>query len=304
MKLTNLISAAVVLAVLTASTGPVDAQLDLGGVVQRAAESETKHQVDRLTRKAVRCAFDNMKCIEKAKKKGKPVVLTDENGEIMTDDEGNPITDPSQIGGKPPGLSSGGTGSSFVAGSRVLFEKDFATVPSGGFPDDLELIQGQMRVVEWNGESYLRTEEKYSRMAVTLPEELPHAFTVEFDLFEGTAGGDGINIALVEPPRFDFAWHHYYDHNYLNVGHRKTVGLWAPKGEKIVAVEESRPSESIVPIKIRVEGDQLAMYVGSRQVVTNPNASLGRSDRIYFFLDSLPPDNLTYIGNIRVAAVE
>jgi len=58
-----------------------------------------------------------------------------------------------------------------------------------------------------------------------------------------------------------------------------------------------------VPVKIRVEGDAVEMYVGNRQVVKT-TADLGRSDRIYFFLDALPPDNLTYIGNIRVAAVE
>ena len=60
----------------------------------------------------------------------------------------------------------------------------------------------------------------------------------------------------------------------------------------------------IVPVKIMVEADQLKMYVGERKIAETSRVSLGRSDKIYFFLDSLPPDNLTYIGNIRIAAIE
>ena len=161
-----------------------------------------------------------------------------------------------------------------------------------------------MRVVEWNGQGYLRTEDKYSRMAVPLPEILPNEFTLEFDLFEGTEGGDGVSIALVEPPRFDFAWSQYYDHNYLNVGHRQTAGLWAPQAKQLMVSEDARPSQSVVPIKVMVQGEELRMYVGDRRVAQSSTASLGRSERIYFFLDSLPPASLTYIGNIRIAEIE
>lgn len=296
MKISRLDSVLAVLVILLLPTG-AEAQLDIGGAVKRGAEYEANRQAQKLGRDAVRCTVDNLKCIKKAEKKGKEVVLVDENGD--------PISDPDGESGKPPGLSSpDSSGYDFEPGTRVLFEEDFAGASQGEFPGNLEQIQGTMRVVEWNGESYLRAEEKYSRMAVPLPERLPEAFTLEFDLFEGTEGGEGVSIALVEPSRFDFAWSHYYDDNYLNVGNRKTVGLWAPRSEMITTVEESRPSESIVPVKIMVHGDQVKMYVGERQVASLSEASLGRSDKIYFFLDSLPPDNLTYIGNIRVAAIE
>ncbi len=284
-------------------SSPASAQLDLGGVIQRAAESETKQQVDRMTRKAVRCAFNNAKCIEKAKKKGKPVVLTDENGQVMTDDQGNPITDPAELGGKPPGLSSGTTGSDFVPGSRVLFEKNFAEDSAGSFPTDLEQIDGRLAVIEWNGQSYLRAEDEYGRVALPLEERLPQDFTLEFDLFEGTGGRDGVSIAMVEPSTFGYGWTNEYGQDYLNIGHQKTVGIWGPAARKIVAKDEARPSERVVPVKIRVEGEQVEMYVGNQQVV-RADADLGRSDKIYLFLDALPPDNLTYIANIRVAAIE
>ena len=303
----KLLKLSIVLAVTTVLNLPDSAfaQLNIEGAIKRGLENETNRQAEKLARGAVRCAFDNLKCIKKANKKGKPVVLTDENGQILTDDEGNPITDPSQLGGKPPGLSSSSSsGYDFKPGTRVLFEQDFAAGADGEFPPELEQIQGQMRVVEWNGQSYLRAEEKYSRMAVPLPETLPDAFTLEFDLYEGTGGGDGVSIALVEPSRFDFAWSHYYDHDYFNIGHRQTAGIWAPQGQKISIAEDQRPSERVVPVRIMVAGAQAKMYIGKNRVAAVSDISLGRSDRIYFFLESQPPENLTYVGNIRVAAIE
>ena len=53
-----------------------------------------------------------------------------------------------------------------------------------------------------------------------------------------------------------------------------------------------------------VQGEDCKVYVGDRRVAHHTDADLGRSDKIYFFLDSLPPENLTYIGNIRIAAIE
>lgn len=273
------------------------AQLDITGAVKRGAEYEANRQAHKLGRNAVRCAVDNLKCIKKAEKKGKEVILTDEDG--------NPISDPNETTGKPPGLSaSTRSGSDFEPGTRVLFEEDFAAASIGGFPADLEEIQGKMSVVEWNGQRYLRNEEVYSRMALSLPEGLPEAFTMEFDLFEGTKGGEGVSIALVAPSRFDTSWMHDYDHNYMNIGHQQTAGLWGPESRKIIAIQETRPSNGIVPVKIMIDGERFEMYIGDRQVAETSDASLGRSNKIYFFLDSLPPENLTYIGNIRIAAIE
>ena len=304
MRQHELVSTLLVILVLVICSGPVSAQFNLGDVVERAAKDETKRQVDKMTRNAVRCAFDNMKCIEKANKKGKPVVLTDEDGNILTDEEGNPISDPAELGGKPPGLSSGGSSSSFMPGTGVLFEKDFAEDPAGAFPADIEQIDGRMAVIEWNGQSYLRTEDEFGRIALPLDEPLPDDFTLEFDLFEGTAGRDGIAIALVEPSNFGFGWTDEYDRDYMNIGHSKTVGVWGPKARKKFAADEARPSQRIVPVKIRVEGHQVQMFVGNRQVVNVADADFGRSDKIYFFLDAQPPENLTYLGRIRVAAIE
>ena len=192
------------LAILAAPEG-ASAQLDITGALKRGAESEANRQADKLGREAVRCAVDNLKCIKKAEKKGKDVVLVDENGDPIEESDGG--------GGKPPGLSSSGSPSSdFQPGTRVIFEEDFTTT-IGEFPGSLDPIQGQMRVVEWNGVTYLRTEDKYSRMAIPLPETLPEDFTMEFDLFEGTNGGNGVSVALTDPERYDFAWAEYYDYH-------------------------------------------------------------------------------------------
>jgi hypothetical protein len=62
-------------------------------------------QVEGLLRHAVRCTFDDSKCIAAAKAQKEPVVLTDKEGTVLTDQDGKPITDPED----PPAQTSPGT---------------------------------------------------------------------------------------------------------------------------------------------------------------------------------------------------
>ncbi len=84
----------------------------------------------------------------------------------------------------------------FVPGERILFADDFAADRVGNFPKRLEMLVGNMEIVDAKGTRYLRATSN-SKFAVNLPETLPQRFTMEFDLtmpWEGMivyAGPDG-----------------------------------------------------------------------------------------------------------------
>ncbi|UCG76108.1 MAG: OmpA family protein [Gemmatimonadota bacterium] len=308
-------------AVVAALAGPTTAAAQIPGArdIKRAAEEGAKRaamsEVEQLAAEAVHCVFDNFECIRKAEEDGEPVVLTDREGQILTDEAGNPITDPSQLpgGGAAAGVPGPGgdrpavpgeTASTydFQPGDRELYVADFAADNLGDFPRGLELVEGNLQVIEWQGRRFLQTDSKYSAFAVPLPETLPDQFTIEFDLYDA-AGHYGVGIALSDPPNRGFVWSAYYDAQVLRAGHQHGSGVWTGRNnEKVSTTVDMSSAEGIVPVRIMVDGAHAKMFIGEKRVANVPQADLPRSDKVFFFMQSLPPDKLTYIADIRVAA--
>jgi outer membrane protein OmpA-like peptidoglycan-associated protein len=293
------------LAVLGGLVLPATAVAQIPREVRRAAEDAAKREIlnktEELAAGAVRCVFNNFECIRKAKEDGERVVLTDEEGTLLADEEGNPITDPSQL---PPGSVPGGVASTydFEAGDRELFVSDFSGDNLGDFPRSLELVEGNMQVIEWQGRRFLQTNSKYNGFAVPLPATLPEQFTIEFDLYD-PAGFYGVGIALSEPPNRGFTWSTYYDHHVFRAGHQHGSGVWTGRNNQQVATAvDMRSSEEIVPVRIMVDGAHAKMFIGENRVANVPQANLPRSEKIHYSVWSRPPDKLTYIGDIRIAA--
>ena len=284
---------------------------DLKKTADEAAKREILNKTEELAAGAVRCVFSNFECIRKAKEDGEPVVLTDEEGTLLADEEGNPITDPSQLppgsvpgpGGDQPAVP-GGVASTydFEPGDRELFVSDFSGENPGDFPRGLELVEGNMQVIEWQGRRFLQTNSKYNGFAVPLPETLPEQFTIEFDLYDA-AGTYGVGIALSDPPNRGFTWSAYYDAHVFRAGHPHGSGVWTgSRNEQVATTVDMRSAEEIVPVRIMVDGAHAKMFIGENRVANVPQANLPRSDKVYFFIWSLPPDKLTYIADIRIAA--
>jgi outer membrane protein OmpA-like peptidoglycan-associated protein len=284
---------------------------DLGRAAEEGAKRAAESEIEKAAGDAVRCVFNNLECIKKAEDEGEPVVLTDEDGTILTDEEGQPISDPSQLpggsvpgpGGDQPGVP-GGIASTydFEPGERELVFEDFSSDNQGDFPRGLELVEGNMQVIEWQDRRFIQTNSKYSGFAVPLPETLPEQFTIEFDLYDA-AGHYGVGIALSDPETRGFAWSAYYDFQVFRAGHQHGSGVWTGKrNEQVATTVDMRSAEEIVPVRIMVDGAHAKMFIGENRVANVPQANLPRTDKIYFFTSSLPPDKLTYIANIRIAA--
>ena len=296
----------VVLATVLATADVVSAQIPGADRIRRTAsdavEREILNEVDDLATNATRCVFDNLDCIRTANEAGEPVVLTDEEGTLLTDEEGNLITDPDQLPEEEPAEPV--SDFEFEPGERLLFASDFTVDNLGDFPRGLEFIQGNMQVVEWQGQRWLQADSKESRFAVELPETLPEQFTIEFEMYDASnsTGSRGIGLATKEPPNFGWAWGQYYEGHYFMAGHYQGSGVWAKEGGKVSVMADDRPSEGLVPIRIMVDDAHVKMFIDRTRVANVPTAQIARTEKLYFFLEPRAPDNRVFIGNIRVAA--
>jgi outer membrane protein OmpA-like peptidoglycan-associated protein len=290
-------------AALAASTATADAQV--WDRAKKAVEDETADQVDRMLRDAVRCAFDDLECIERAEEDGETVVLTDEDGEVLEDEDGEPITDRGQL---PPGkrgetaapAGDADAGFDFEAGTRTIFAADFASDNLGDFPRNLEFIEGNLEVVDWNGSRWLRARSS-SAFSISLGEELPERFTVEFDLHVPGSITNGVSIMTTDESRLSG---HYYEHNYFRIGHRHVTGVVAggrSDGAPTSTSEADAMHDGVATARIMVDGSYAKVYVDRTRVANVPNADLPRDDRLWFFVPG-SEEAPTYIGALRVAA--
>ena len=147
-----------------------------------------------------------MRSPKRAKAKGKKVVLTDEEGKVLPPDEqpaDSPARKPAITTEAPAAAGRPGEGAwsnyDFVPGERVLWAESFANDRVGNFPQRLELINGNMEVVEWKGARWLRvtSEGESNTFVISLPEKLPQRFTMEFDM---AIPWDGVGIYSADAP--------------------------------------------------------------------------------------------------------
>lgn len=269
---------------------PTPAAGQLGGLkkkierkVDRAVDREVDEALDK-TENEIRCTAGDSDCIEQAKKDGKQVVVVDQDGEVV-DAEGADAV----VAAKP------GEGVwanyDFVPGNRILFAEDFSADRVGDFPKRLEFVKGNMEIVEWQGGRYLRSNAA-SIVNITLPEQLPDRFTIEFDINTGAVHMK--NVLLTSPLEGSLS---SYPGSYFQM--TSSVGV-AGKGPDSTT-HTFRLRDELTPVRIHVDGNYAKMYVNEQRVANIPNASLPRTNTLQFHLVG-SARRPTYLGNIRVAA--
>lgn len=175
----------------------------------------------------------------------------------------------------------------FVPGERVLFADDFSRDRVGNFPQRLEFKSGNMEVVEWSGTRWLRAED--GEFFVNLPEPLPERFTLEFDL---AGAGNAMEISFVSGSS--------------GQDRRIEIGTWFARlrsgsidGQGELGADTK---ETPVRIRISVDGNYLKLYANEKRALNVPNANLGRSGRIFFFLNGWSAEQPRMIADLRIAA--
>lgn len=93
---------AILVAALAAwgSTSPGTASAQILEKVAESVEDETERQVQNEVEAQIaglfRCVWNDLECIRGAEEDGEEVALTDEDGEVLLDEEGRPVSDPEE----------------------------------------------------------------------------------------------------------------------------------------------------------------------------------------------------------------
>ncbi len=276
---------------------------------------------------AVKCVATNVNCIKKAFGAGKNVKLTDAKGNAVSPADSAKAV--ATAGGVPANVVAANTAAAaapgaapataaatapaadatpagapasapafgsgvflnydFVPGDRVIFAEDFSRDKPGDFPRRLQLRNGNVEIVAWQGQQFLRTNTS-AAVAIPLPEVLPQRFTFEAD-YNGSNGWD---------MRLNFA-----DPDVLS---DLTEGTFSPTygGFEGTGVNSTSyiPDGSALPIThiaVMMDSAYGKAYVNGIRVANVPNTNFGRGKVIVISLTG-SNDEPAYLTNIRVAA--
>jgi hypothetical protein len=260
-----------IVAVLTAFALPsgASAQVNVGRAIQNQAEYEVRRKARQETSKAIRCAFGDIQCIEKAKENDQEVVIVDQDGKVI---KRNP---------------------DFARGEKVLFASDLADEPIGRFPvSQLVYEKGNMQIVEKDGMKVLEASSA-STFRVQLPEPLPEGFTLDFDLQIGAP--NQMAYVLFTPLETSYS---RYESDYLKI-YRSGAGLYRKTDDISFGVVDEITAE-MVHFALQVDGEYAILYAGPERIANVPVTNFVTGDMIEFRL-SADSERSTYIGNIVVA---
>lgn len=283
------------------------------------AEREVEQRAEDVTSRAVNSILDEMEdavvclvtdpeCISEAEENGDPVVVTDEEGEVVEVRDGDEPGEAEaaveaagvdvEVAESSPARPGEGTWANydFVPGNRVLFATNFENETIGRFPQQLEFLGGMMQLVEWEDRTLLESTNLESHIRIPLREALPERFTIEFDAYI-SAGRLGMRIGVFMAPMTrprDFGHH---GQSYFVLG-RSESGVGGPN-ESLRSVTAYR--DELTPIRIAVDDAYGTMYVNEQRVANMPVLQIERNDFIEIVIGGRS-DAPTYISNIRVAA--
>ena len=208
-----------------------------------------------------------------------------------------------------PVVSTGATGSTqsaagpvgtFVPGTRELFASDFSKTAVGQFPAELELRPGgKAEIVDRNGAHMLKAS-KPTEFVVRLHENLPDAFTVEFDLipkeccqpqdlsFEGTP-------AISQSPNSaNIQWR---TESVMIVGGGETFQMAMPTD-----LAETTPAAN-THVNASFDSSGLKLYTNGRLIASLPDRRFAHGRVLRVFLGGQDDDlNAVYLGRLRIGA--
>ncbi len=292
-----------------------------GDKLGQRAEGKVDGAIDKGVDKLDECLFTDAACIKKAKADGKTVVLKDDQGNSV-DAKGTPLAE-APASTPAPGASAAPPSAAwanfdFVPGNKVLYADDFSKDRVGNFPQRLELVGGNLEIVDWQGARWVRATGDAARFDVPLPQVLPARFTVEFDMVivEDRLLYQSVHAASASEPAGAYAsldggdvgaelpttalFMSQYDAG-LGGGNAPTAKK-AFAGASIGGGSEDRAAQGKV-FRVRLQADNryVKMYVNQDRVANIPNGNFGRTNKLRFSLNGTS-EQPVYVGNIVIAA--
>ena len=188
----------------------------------------------------------------------------------------------------------------FIPGPRVIFSDDYTSDNVGDFPRRLEFMEGNAEVAEWEGARWLRVS-KSTKFAIVLPEALPQQFTVEFDFVTNHRASNGWPVML----NMSGSTSNWESQGTANPTVRWTYGKGGVYAGKIESEGPAGDNQNkVTRARIMADGKYTKVYMNGVRVANAPNADLGRSNKIQFWVPGYDPEGVqaTLIGPIRIAA--
>lgn len=281
---------------LAALLFPAPASAQFGKMMQKAKE-RANAAVDKATDKAldkaeqkVKCAVGDDECVAKAKAEGKEVEVTGSaeqaGAPAARASAGAATAAAAKPAPKTPGMGAWAN-YDFVPGERVLFAEDFTRDRVGNFPKRVELEEGNMEVVEWDGRRWLRNTTD-AEFTLVLPEALPTRWTMEFEVAvpwnglwvnPGDAGGTCGSCEQTV----------YFDGTAVRAtsAQRKTSVI-DPRtlfgGDAMQPEVDGKTTYISRPFKVRFQADggYLKVYMDEQRVVNMPNMGAWTGNKIHF----------------------
>ena len=248
----------------------------LGGLRRRAQEA---------VQAKITCALADTACQERARAEGKQVVIDSSQA-------------PAANQSSPEGASAGRVGEGvwvnydFTPGTRPLFVEDFSRDNVGDFPRRLEFGDGNMEVAEWQNVRFLRATSFPAKFSITLPEQLPERFTIEFD----ATPGHNSNWMILK-----FADTAADDVRFRNTGERGEGGVFGAKHQQMGQTSGPVVKGQVYRGRIMADGRYVKVYINDTRIGNIPNAEIGRSNKIEIEIVGTV-DDPAFIGNFSIMA--
>ncbi len=289
----------------TAMVLPASAEAQLGSrlrdAARNAAEREAARQVAKAVTNAMRCALGDSACVERAEREGRTVTYTDDSGRLITDEDGNPVTDPDEAaraGTVRPGEGVWANWD-FVPGDDVIFVDDYSADRVGDFPRRWGLVAGSFETVEWEGGRYVRVISNGTAV-LPLPRTLPERFTVEFAI-NITHGNQ--YVSLTSAPYGHGPRRNEFEGSRIAWGNaRAGIEPTRDAGPEVrTPIETGRYATDVVPVRVMADGEHMKVYWDDRRIANVPNAVFPRTDSLYLTFTSVSGENPILVGPIRIA---
>ena len=188
-----------------------------------------------------------------------------------------------------------------MPGDKVLFYDDYTSDNVGDFPRRYEFREGNAEVADWEGAKWLRVS-KSAKFAIVLPQPLPQQFTIEFDYVTNHTASNGWPIML----NMNASESNWESQGTANPTVRFT---YAKGGVYVQKIESEGPAgddlqNKVTRARIMADGKYTKVYINGIRVANAPNADLGRSNKIQFWVPGYDAKGVqaTLIGPVRVAA--
>lgn len=272
---------------------------------ERAIKQEAESMGDRAARaavgateEAVVCAANNDRCIRRARRDNRELVIVDRDGNPVSH-ENAPSAAASSASPAPAGPVAPGDGVwanyDFVPGARVVFFEDYANDRVGNFPRRLEFVRGNIEIVEWEGGRALRVNSR-GALDIRLPESLPGRFTLEFDTYLS----EFVNDMRVYPVGADGR---PAGAQFIQVDPYGGAGVASFQRDGVSALQQDRErlENRMTSVRVMADGAYIKVYLEEMRVANIPNADLGRTPTLRFEFTDVR-SNPIFVGPIRIAA--